>query len=166
MTPNPASIRGVTAIRLLEWILVTAVVLLLLLDFNQHMRMLQGNTERVTVQTTLGALRTALVIDYLQHSAAAGKKPASAQQHNPFELLERPPDNYLGPMSAQQAASAAPGHWMFDPDCVCVGYTPDHPQAFESPSGSPMLWYTVHGDGGPLQLSALEAYRWQGQSLE
>lgn len=166
MVAKAPQVKGVSTIRLLEWALVASLVLLLLVDFSRHIRTLQGHTERVTVQTTLGALRTALMIDYVQHAAAAGKNPAAAQQHNPFELLQRQPPNYLGAMSAKQAASAAPGHWMFDPDCVCVGYTPDNPQWFESPSGSSMLWYTVHGDGGPLQLNALEAYRWQGQSLE
>jgi len=36
--------------------------------FNRHMRELQGQTERVTVQTTLGALCTALVLDCLHHT--------------------------------------------------------------------------------------------------
>ena len=164
-TPDVSATR-----RLLEWSLVSAVVLVLVLVFNWHMRTLQGQTERVTVQTTLGALRTALVIDYLHRTVTPGV-PADASpvalQSNPFELLERQPVNYLGPMTAQQAASAPPGNWVFDPECVCVGYTPLNPHLFESPSGSLMPWYAVRGIAtlGPLQLTAQEAYRWQGQLL-
>jgi len=166
---NQTQTNGLSATRrLLEWSLVTALVLVLVLVFNRHMRELQGQTERVTVQTTLGALRTAMMLDYLHHTVDAGQASArlSMLQSNPFELLERYPVNYLGLVSAQKAAAAAPGQWMFEPDCVCVGYTPLNPQWFESPSGSPMPWYAVRAAEGPMQLIAQEAYRWQGQLLD
>ncbi len=166
MASQAPKVRKVSAtLRLVEWSVLAAVVLVLLQVLSWQMRKLQAQAERVTVQTTLSALRTALVIHYMQHTAAAPKNPALVQQSNPFELLEQRPANYLGPMSAQQATSAAPGSWLFEPDCVCVGYTPINPQRFTSPSGSPMLWYGVQSDAVPPQLTAKEDYRWQDQPL-
>jgi hypothetical protein len=44
-----------------------------------------------------------------------------------------------------------------------VGYLPIWGEWLNSPSGDVMLWYRVAGANGPLQLTAREAYSWQGQ---
>lgn len=151
--------------RLAEWAILALVIGLLALVFARQMRVLQGQTELSTVKTMLGTLRTAFVLDHLRRQAAADAAPRSAPQHNPFELLPRYPVNYLGVMSRSQALSAPAAGWVFDPDCVCVGYRPMGSEWLHSPSGDVMVWYRVTGTSGPLQLTAKEAYVWQAELL-
>jgi hypothetical protein len=151
--------------RIVEWMIVASVILLLVLVFGRQTRLLQGQAELANLKTTLGALRTALVLDHLHKVVAKDTAALALPQHNPFELLQRYPVNYIGEMSPQQAAVAPGGTWVYDPACVCVGYLPIWGEWLDSPNGDVMLWYRVTGASGPLQLTAKEAYRWQGQVL-
>jgi hypothetical protein len=151
--------------RMVEWSILALVIVLLVLVFVRQMRVLQGQAELSAVKTTLSALRTAFVLDYLRKEAAAEDAHVAAAQHNPFELLQRYPPNYIGDMSREQAASAPSGTWVFDPDCVCVGYLPIWAEWLDSPNGDVMVWYRVDGEQGALRLTAGEAYHWQGQIL-
>jgi hypothetical protein len=151
----------------MEWSLLAGVIVMLALVFAHQVRVVQGQAELAAVKTTLGALRTALVIDYLQKKVASESSSVAFAQRNPFELLQRQPVNYLGEMTrAAAAAAAAPaGSWVFDPVCACVGYLPIYTQWFDSPSGDAIAWYQVSGAPGPLQLTAKQAYVWQGQVM-
>jgi len=145
---------------------LAGVIVVLGLVFARQVRVLQGQAELAAVKTTLGALRTTLVIDHLQKSVVAGNSPVALAQRNPFELLQRQPVNYRGEMTPAAAAAAPAGRWVFDPGCICVGYLPIYAQWFDSPSGDAMAWYQVSGAPGPLQLTAKEAYVWQGQAMK
>lgn len=151
--------------RLVEWALVAAVIVVLALVFFRQVRVMQGQAELATIKSTLGALRTVLVIEHLHKNVALANSSATLAQRNPFELLQRHPVNYLGEMTPAQAEVAPTGSWMFDPVCVCVGYLPTDTQWFDSPRGNVMAWYQVTGAPGPLQLTAKEAYVWQGQEM-
>jgi hypothetical protein len=151
--------------RMVEWMIVLGVILVLMLVFARQMRVLQGQAELSTVKTTLSALRTAFVIDHLREQVVEKTGSPASPQHNPFELLQRYPTNYIGEMSPQQAAASPSGTWVFDPVCVCVGYLPIWGEWLNSPNGDIMVWYRVSGVTGPLQLTAKEAYVWQGQML-
>jgi len=151
--------------RMVEWMIVVLVILLLVWVFARQMRVLQGQAELSAVKTTLAALRTALVIDHLRKSAAT-EDTAALAQHNPFELLQIYPLNYIGEMNPEQAALAPAGTWVFDPDCVCVGYQPIWGEWLDSTSGALMPWFRISAvPGSFLQLTAKENYRWQGQAL-
>lgn len=150
---------------LVEWLLLALLIVVLVLLFTREVRVVQGQAERAAVKATLGALRTALVLDHLQKNVAAGKSSVALLQHNPFELLQRRPLNYLGAMSAAQALAAPPGSWVFDAVCDCVGYLPIYAEWFDSPSGELMAWYQITGAPGPLQLVAKENYVWQNQTM-
>ena len=151
--------------RMVEWLILALVILLLALVFARQMRMLQGQAELSAIKTMLDALRTALVIDHLRKKVASEGASVTLTQHNPFELLQRYPFNYLGEMSPAQAQLAPGGSWVFDPVCVCVGYLPIWSEWFDSPSGDLMAWFRISGASGPLQLTAKEAYFWQGQIM-
>jgi len=162
LQPGPAPFLS---LRMIEWSLVAALIVVLALVFMHKVRVLQGQAELSNVKTTLGALRTALVLDHLQHSVSSRGTDLALLQRNPFELLQRRPTNYLGELSRAQAAAAPDGSWMFDPVCVCVGYRPLYAEWLVSPSGEPLAWYQLSGDAGPWQLTAKEAYIWQGQVM-
>ena len=152
--------------RMVEWMIVAGIILLLVWVFARQLRVLQGQVELSAVKTTLAALRTALVIDHLRKSAASDDTAAALAQHNPFELLQRYPVNYIGEMNPEQAALAPSGTWVFDPNCVCVGYQPIWGEWLDSTSGALMPWFRISAvPGSFLQLTAKENYRWQGQAL-
>ncbi len=156
--------RPFLSLHLIEWSLLAALIVALALVFAYKVHVVRGQAELAAVKSTLGALRTAFVIDHLQRSVTPGGAVA-APQPNPFVLLQRRPSNYFGQWSAADAATLSGGSWVFDPYCVCVGYLPLYPEWLESPSGDTMAWYRVDGAPGPWQLTAKEAYRWQGQVL-
>jgi hypothetical protein len=149
--------------RLLEWSVLAGVIVVLGVVFARQVRAVQGQAELAAVKSTLGALRTAFVIDYSRKHTKAGTSALVPTQLNPFELLENNPVNYRGAMTAVEAAKAPMSGWVFDPVCVCVGYLPLDDLWFDSPSGDVMAWYQVSGAPGPLQLTAKEAYVWQGK---
>lgn len=149
-----------------EWSLLAAVILVLAIVFGRQVQVVQGQGELAAVKSTLGALRTALVVEHLHQNVMVHAQPVAKTQRNPFELLDRSPANYRGEMSRANVAFAPPGSWFFDKDCACVGYVPLDPRWLDSPSGNTVAWYRLSGAPGPLQLVADEAYIWQGQVLD
>ena len=162
LKPGPAPFLS---LRMIEWSLVAALIVVLALVFMHKVRMLQAQAELAAVKSTLGALRTALVLDHLQHRVKENGASVAPLQRNPFYLLQRRPPNYLGELSRAQAETAPDGSWVFDPACICIGYRPLYADWFDSPSGELLAWYQLSGDAGPWQLTAKEAYMWQGQGM-
>jgi hypothetical protein len=152
--------------RLTEWSLLVLVILVLGLVFAWQVRVLQGQAELSAIKTTLGALRTALVLEHLRTRAQANTTVTEQLQPNPFELLQRLPVNYRGVMGPVEAATVPSGSWVFDPKCTCVGYLPLYAEWFDSPSGDVMAWYQLSGTPGPQQLVAKETYRWNGELVD
>lgn len=149
--------------RLVEWGMVGSVLLVCAGVFEHHMREVQGLAERAAVQSTLGALRTALVVDQLEKAVHASRSPVVVSQRNPFLLLKPVPANYAGEFGVLQLEGVAPGSWVFDPACVCIGYRPRYAQGLESPAGAQAAWFAVSGTQGVPQIMARETYVWQGQ---
>lgn len=161
----PSGKASTAPVRLVEWSLVAILITVCAVVFLRQVRVVQRQAEVAAVRTTLGALRTAFVMQHLQAASATQTKSVVVQQRNPFQLLQGRPANYLGEALAKDAAEVPPGHWVYDPLCGCVGYMPADSQAFDSPSGEAMAWYRVEARSGPSQLVAKEAYVWQGQPL-
>ncbi len=151
---------------LIEWALVASVVSVAVAAGEREMRVLQGEAELSAIKTTLGALRTAFIIDHLHRMVQGRAEPLPVPSGNPFALLERRPPNYFGEVTQMQTGAAPPGSWVFDADCVCVGYLPLYPEWLVSRSGDEMLWFRTLGPSEPLQLKAMDAYAWQGKVLD
>ena len=140
-----------------EWSILLAVLLVLVVAFGREFRVVQGQGELAAIKTTLGALRTALVIDHL-HAATSGRQAVAQPQRNPFLVLDHAPANYAGVLGAVKPDAIPPGNWVFDAYCNCIGYEPLYADA-------PMLWFRVSAPPGPLQISPLQIYKWQGQTV-
>lgn len=151
--------------RALEWGILLAVLLALIGVYGQQTRSLQAQAELATIQSTVGALRTSLVIAHLHSQVRPGAQADLASQRNPFKVLDTPPANYAGLVAMSDIVNVAPGSWVFDQDCACVGYRPLNPQWLTSATASPALWFRVSPPPGVLQLTPLEAYSWQGQVI-
>jgi hypothetical protein len=125
----------------------------------------QAQGELAAVKTTLGALRTALLLDHLK-SAIDGTTQTKPLQSNPFLLMAPVPANYVGVLSESQSKVLKPGTWVYDAYCRCIGYEPLYAYATTLPADSAGLWFRVSAPPGPLQITAMQPYRWQDQPLE
>lgn len=151
--------------RMVEWGLLAIVILILGGIFGYYAYRVQGQAERAAIMSTLGALRTALVVDHLSRVVAPQQRGEPSASDNPFDALQRLPANYGGVVQGRSVDAIAPGNWVFDPACPCVGYKPLHLEWLESPPDVEVLWFEVRQEAAVRQLHPLAAYRWQGQSI-
>jgi hypothetical protein len=131
---------------------------------------IKGEAEASVFKATVGVLRTSLALNHLQQilPPPGGALPASERQAgapNPFVLLLHRPASYVGEVSMRQAGQLAPGSWLFEPDCRCIGYVPLSAEWLSSPSGDRMIWIRIIS-GQPDQLQLREHYLWQGKPLD
>jgi hypothetical protein len=153
---------------MVEWSVVAALILVLAVVFMHRVRVVQRQAELAAVRSTLGALRTAFVFQHLQSQAQHASKDAvvAVMHHNPFELLKQRPGNYWGEVTSSTALALPSGNWVFDSKCECMGYLPQDATEFDTASGDSMAWFHVSAAAnGLLQITAREAYVWQGVVL-
>jgi hypothetical protein len=146
-----------------EWSLLVIVILVLMGVLGQQVRMVQAQGELAAIKSTLGALRTALVIDHLHAAVAQTGQRVAPPQRNPFLVLDHVPANYAGVLGVVHAETVPPGHWVFDDYCHCIGYGPTYPYALDGAGDAPMVWFRVSAPPGPLQIAPLQPYYWQGE---
>ena len=147
---------------MVEWGILAVVLLVLAGALAHHVIDIRGQGERAAVLSTLGAIRTSLVIDHLQRAskgAAAGKEITSA---NPFLTLQYLPPNYRGEMAVPKALELPPGSWMYDPQNLSIGYMPQDSQWYDANSGTRILWFRTDFGPGPRVLIPLAPYVWRG----
>ena len=151
---------------MVEWGILAVLVLVFAGVFGHYVRMIQGRGERAAVMSTLGALRTALVIDYAQRATVTATADRAHTPVNPFLVLQTPPLNYGGEMSVVQSLAAPAGRWVFDPQCACIGYLPLDPAWQSAAADGSILWFKVSDGPGPRELTALGSYVWQGMQVQ
>ena len=149
---------------LLEWALLAVVIAGTVFFLWREARAVQALAERSTVQSTLGALRTALALEQLaSHSSG---KPLASGMRNPFLALERVPTNYAGAIDRVNALQLAPGQWVFDGACGCIAYRPLFPQWLDGMGEVQMLWFQLQQVASVTLINAKEAYVWQGLQIQ
>ncbi len=149
--------------RLIEWGVLGLLVLALAGNLAYYTYRVQGLAERAAVQTTLGALRTALVLDRLRQFVPSGGTHVTSA--NPFAALEAMPANYAGQVSERDTVATRAGSWVFDAGCVCIGYKPLRPEWLEGAPGPQILWFRVVEQAGVRQLEPMDSYLWQGEAV-
>lgn len=154
-----------------EWGVLAVCIALVTGVLWQYAQQVRAQAERAAVQSTLGALRTALVLDYVRGMLPAAKaRPARnsplSEVPNPFSMLQQPAANYAGEVPASLMQEVAPGRWVFDKRCGCVGYKPQEAGVLDAPAGAQTLWFAVEAAGSAPQLRSIQAYRWAGVPLE
>jgi hypothetical protein len=152
--------------RVLEWLLVVLLITVLVGVFVRYIREVQGQGELAAVKTTVGALRTALVIDHLQKQVLAGAGPVVQTLVNPFILLQQQPVNYWGEVTPARISAVPPGSWIYVAQCPCIAYKPADDLWFASPSGDTLVWYAITGMPSVLQLIPKERYHWHNEILD
>ncbi len=148
---------------MVEWGIVSIVILAILWVFGRQVQVVQGQGEKVMVWSMLTQFRAALMIDQLAHQIRpADGKPA---QTNPFPLLQLVPPSFVGELAAQHANSASPGSWMFDTACGCVGYRLLYPQWLEPAQAADTIWFRIVVTTDEVRLVSDANYLWFGQAL-
>ncbi len=149
--------------RLIEWAILGLLVLALAGSLGYYGYRVQGQAERAAVQSTLGALRTALVLDRLRQVLPSAGAPLASS--DPFATLEALPANYAGQVSGRDVTDVRAGSWVFDAGCGCIGYKPLRPEWLEGTPGPSALWFRVVEQRGVRQLEPMDAYAWLGQAV-
>ena len=137
--------RGFSLLELLIVIVILSVLLVVAID---RLLVLRIEAERATVQTVIGALRSAL---YIQFAGAAARgeirRMDTAGGSNPMVHLAEKPDGYIGEFYGPDPAVFEPGTWYFDLRDRALVYVVRFPQPFVTPlAGPPRLRLTVEPD--------------------
>jgi hypothetical protein len=103
-----------------------------------------------------------LVVDRLLKGSRA---VAGTATPNPFSLLESLPANFAGEIAASKVSTAAPGSWVFDPQCPCVGYRLMYPQWLEPAQLDDAIWFRLSTSAGEVRLVPRVPYIWLDQPL-
>ena len=148
--------------RMVEWSILAVVILAIAAVAGHYTRILKAQAERSAVLSTLGALRTGLVIAHLQRASVANLVTLSGPQLNPFTVLRTLPLNYRGEFSVVGALAVSPGGWVYDPQCACVGYVPLDAGWSDGASQAGALWFKIDTGPGPSQVTAQGIYIWRG----
>lgn len=156
--------------RLQEWATVGALSVSMTALWGYNIWHIKGEAEASVFKATVGVLRTALALDYVQQilrPAGSGQTASGLRDGapNPFLLLQHRPASYVGEMRTKDVSRLVPGSWLFDLDCHCIGYVPLTPEWLKSPSGEHMIWIEVV-NGHPAQLKLRENYVWQDKLLD
>ena len=150
--------------RVVEWGLLGAAILLLIIVFLRQAQLVQDQAELASVRTTLAAMRTAAVLQHIQASAGKSDSNIARVQENPFTALQSPPLNYLGELDVRRLPDDLTG-WFFDPACRCVGYARAQTRWIPASDGAQLLLFQVRSGQGPLQLLAMDNYVWRGEPV-
>ena len=151
--------------RLVEWSIVAVVLIALIWGLEHQVRVVQGQGERAAIRATLTSLRAGLVIDQLMLQARPRPAPGAPRPQNPFALMQAVPPNFAGERAMRDVRSVPPGSWVFDPECICVGYRLLYPQWLEPAQVADAIWFRIRSEDGQLRLSAQTDYFWLGQRL-
>jgi len=144
--------RGLSLVELLIVIVIISVLLVVAID---RLLALRFEAERATVQSVIGALRSALYIEFAA-AAARGQMQRMdvAPGSNPMLRLAEKPDGYAGEFFGAEPQLFEPGTWYFDTRDRALVYVVRFPQQFVTPlNGPPRLRLAVEPDYDDLDAN-------------
>jgi len=144
--------RGLSLVELLIVIVIISVLLVVAID---RLLALRFEAERATVQSVIGALRSALYIEFAA-AAARGQMQRMdvARGSNPMLRLAEKPDGYAGEFFGAEPQLFEPGTWYFDTRDRALVYVVRFPQQFVTPlNGPPRLRLAVEPDYDDLDAN-------------
>jgi prepilin-type N-terminal cleavage/methylation domain-containing protein len=139
---------GPRGFSLLELLIVVVLVSVLLVVAIERLLRVRFEAERAMVQTVIGAMRSALYIEFAA-AAANGelRRMDAARGANPMASLAERPESYAGEFYGPDPALFEPGTWYFDLRDRAIVYLVRFPQQFVTPlAGPPRLRLMVEPD--------------------
>jgi len=132
-----SSVRGFT---LIELVIVICIISILAGLFFKRVLFYQEMAEKAAVQQVVGALQTALILQFGHRMASGlGGSEKDIVKENPMDWLMQKPGNYAGELKQVDLAKMVPGTWVFDQSTQELIYYPDHAEHFK-PSNSDAKW--------------------------
>ncbi|MBI5909197.1 MAG: prepilin-type N-terminal cleavage/methylation domain-containing protein [Betaproteobacteria bacterium] len=163
---------------LFELLVVIVIVSMLMVIAISRLLALQVDAERVVMESTIGALRSALGIKVAE-SIVKQKIAAlpAYEDSNPMNLLAEVPRNYLGEIEGTDPYTLEKGSWYFDKPAKALVYIVDNEGYFSGGMDGPprarfkvrLVYTDIDGNGvfdsgvdsiEGLRLTALEPYKW------
>ena len=178
--PQGATPYHLRAFSLLELLIVIVVISVLVVVAVDRLLRLRFEAERVTVQSTIAAMRSGLYVDFAAAAAGGqGSRIDAARGSNPMLRLSEKPDAYAGEFFGADPALFEPGTWYFDTRDRAIVYVVRFPEQFVTPlAGPPRVRLAVEPDYDDLdrdgrfdagrdpvrglKLVPLEPYHWKG----
>lgn len=162
----------------LEMVAAVGIVSILVAIAINKFAGLQVDAERTAVESTVGALRSALgikVAELISKSDVAGVRALAGS--NPMDRLAEQPKNYLGTVNADNPGDIERGKWYFDTVSQTLVYRVINDMNFAGSIGTParmrfqvrLVFTDSNGnkvfDPGMdavegVRLTAMEPYRW------
>lgn len=147
---------AVLVIALPSWYLIGAVA------------RLQEDAERVTIESTVRNLNSALLVEQskLMIAGREAELPALARS-NPIDWMEAPP-GYIGAGACQAPGLLQPGQWCWESVTQTLFYRPQRSDTLKIAGDLPWLTWRVKLPGdlrairpGTLRLAPAVAYTWR-----
>jgi len=163
---------------LLELVVVIGIVATLAAVFLAQVPVWQARAETVAMEHVVGSLRSALTIKVAQliaHGNAAGIRSLAGS--NPMERLAERPANYIGVLSAVEAAGINGGVWYFDRHGRTLVYRVRHEAYFSGGLSDPARARFVvrpvyeqssrqrHDHVAGVRLAPVEPYAWRREPV-
>ena len=171
--------RAERAFSLLELLIVIVLISVLLVVAVERLLRLRFEAERVSVQSTIAAMRSGLYIEFAAAAAAGqGARIDGAAGSNPVLRLSEKPEGYAGEFFGADPKLFEPGTWYFDTRERALVYVVRFPEQFVTPlPDPPRVRLAVEPDYDDLdrdgrfdpgrdpvrglKLVALERYHWK-----
>ena len=135
LSPRPS--KGFT---LVEMLVVISIVSILASILFSRVLFYQEMAEKAAMQQVVGALQSALVLQYGHRMAhSIGPEIKNISTENPLEWLALKPQNYAGEFSAITRKAIGPGNWAFDLAKHELVYVPGH-DAYFAPGKDGVRW--------------------------
>lgn len=173
------TVAGQGGFTLLELVVVVIVVSLLFLAALDKMWMLQTTAERATMEYNVGALRSALALQFVNRIVRKDEEGIRLLAgSNPMTMLNQVPGNYLGELEGVDPTTLEGGNWYFDRRQKVLVYLVRNSHFFRSTlTGPPRVRWSVEldfaapdrsggsGEAGEqlqgISLLPLERYVWR-----
>lgn len=130
--------QGFTLFELVVVILLVGVFMIFAID---RMLRIQIDAERVSVQQTIAALKSAISLQTAELVVSKGLASiATLKNTNPMNYLQELPYNYIGMKSDRQASQYPAASWYYDPQLNVLVYTVKNGNYFvSSVAGAPRI---------------------------
>ena len=128
------------AFTLVELLVVIAIVSILASTLFTRVLFYQEMAEKAAMQQVVGALKSALVLQY-GHRMASGmaQNIKNISKENPLDWLSQKPENYAGEFASSKRELIGSGSWAFDRGADELVYFPNHDEYF-SPGKDGVRW--------------------------
>jgi prepilin-type N-terminal cleavage/methylation domain-containing protein len=154
---------------LLELVVVIVIIALLATLALERLWAMRVDAERVAIEQTVGALRSALGIKVAAYLARGDVAALEALEgSNPMDRLSEVPENYLGALAGPDPASIEGGHWYFDTVSRRLVYRVHNEGYFSSGAGLPARAqfavrrvFDEQNRLAGVRLEAFESYAWK-----